>query len=139
MNLSAFLNPVKQENIKFAASRKFVGQDVKPALWEIKAIATDEDEEIRKSCTKKVSVPGKYGQFTMETDYDLYLGKLAAACTVEPNLNDEKLQDAYKVMGSDKLLKKMLRPGEYALYLKKVQEINGFDTTVEETAEQAKN
>ncbi len=42
-------------------------------------------------------------------------------------------------MGSDKLLKKMLRPGEYALYLKKVQEINGFDTTVEETAEQAKN
>ena len=42
-------------------------------------------------------------------------------------------------MGADKLLKTMLKPGEYQDLLKKIQEINGFDESMEDLVEEAKN
>ena len=141
MNLSAFLaeNALAVENVKFAASKRFMGDDGKPMLWEIKTITGTEDEALRKSCAKRVPIPGKKNQYQKETDYDLYLGKLAVACTVFPNLNDKELQDSYKVMGADALLKTMLTPGEYADYVQKVQEVCGFDTSLQDEVDEAKN
>lgn len=139
MNLSAFLNPVKEENCKFVASNRFIGEDGKPEKWEIKTITAEEDEAIRKACTKKVPVNGRKGQFTQETDFNKYLGSLAAACTVYPNLNSTELQNGYGVMGADILLKKMLNAGEYTEYLAKVQELNGYNSSMDELVEEAKN
>jgi hypothetical protein len=141
MSLSAFLaeNAVPVENIKFVASKRFLGEDGNPIPWEIKTITGTEDEALRKSCAKRIPVPGKKNQYQKETDYDLYLGKLAVACTVFPNLNDKELQDSYKVMGADALLKTMLTPGEYAEYLTKIQEVCGFDTTMQDEVDEAKN
>lgn len=139
--LSAFLaeNALPVENIKFAASRRFLSPDKKPMEWEIKAISSAEDEALRKACTKRVPVPGKKNQFQRELDADAYLGKLAVACTVFPNLNDKELQDSYKVMGGDALLKAMLTPGEYADYLTKIQEVCGFDETLQDEVDEVKN
>jgi hypothetical protein len=67
------------------------------------------------------------------------MGRLASACTVVPNLNDAELQNSYGVMGADAALKAMLTPGEYAEYLIRVQEVNGFDLTFEEKVDEAKN
>lgn len=138
---SAFMsqNVVKESNIKYIASHRFVGDNNKPIEWELKAITSSEDEAIRKSCTKRVPVQGRRGQFTYDTDFNLYLGKLAAACTVYPNLNDVDLQNSYGVFGDDALLKIMLKPGEYADFMAKVQEINGYDSSIEEKVEEAKN
>lgn len=139
-NLSAFLsqNAVKDENVKYAASKRFLDEKRNPMEWEICCITSEEDEAIRKACTRKVPVPGKRNQFTPETDYNKYLGKLAARCTVHPNLDDAELQNSYGVMGSDSLLKTMLKPGEYADYLAKVQEVNGFEA-MEDLVDEAKN
>lgn len=139
MNLSTFLNPIKAENFKFVASNRFIGENGKPEEWEIKTITAEEDETIRKACTKKVPVNGRKGQFTQETDFNKYLGTLAAACTVYPNLNNTELQNGYGVMGADGLLKKMLNAGEYTEYLAKVQELNGYNSSTEELVEEAKN
>ncbi len=140
-DLSCFLaqNVVAVENVKCVVSKRFTGKDKKPVEWELKAISSSEDETLRKECTKRVPVTGKKGQFTQETDYNLYLGKLAAKCTVYPNLHDKSLQDSYHAMGADTLLKTMLTAGEYAGYLEKVQQINGFDSTMEDLEEEAKN
>jgi hypothetical protein len=140
-NLSAFLaqNAVKVENVKHIVSNRFLDDKGQPIHWEISCITSTEDENLRKACTKRVPVPGKRNQFTQETDYNLYLGKLAARCTVFPNLNDVDLQNSYGVMGADVLLKTMLTPGEYAEYLVKVQEVNGFEVSMEEAVEEAKN
>lgn len=140
-NLSGFLaqNAIKVENIKYVASKRFLGDDGKPLEWEVKCIPSTEDEALRKSCTKRVPIPGKRNQYTSETDYNLYLGRLAATCTVFPNLNDAELQNSYGVMGADDLLKTMLMPGEYADYLTKIQEVNGFEVTFEEAVEEVKN
>ena len=139
MDLSAFLNPIKEENCKCVATRRFIGEDGKPEQWEIKSITGIEDEAIKKSCMVKVAQSGKRGSVKQEFDFNKYLALLATACTVYPNLNSTQLQNAYGVMGAEDLLKKMLKPGEYDNYIAKVQEINGFDTPQSDLIEEAKN
>lgn len=140
-NLSYFLaeNIEKEEVVKYAASKRIVDENKKPVEWEIGCITSDEDEKIRKSCTRKVQVPGKKNMFTPETDIDKYLGLLAVQCIKYPDLNNAEIQNSYGVMGADALLKTMLKPGEYQDLCKKVQEINGFDTGMDELVEEAKN
>ena len=138
--LSAFLaqNAVQIENRKVVASKRYV-ENGKPIEWEIRVLNAGEDEDIRKSATRKIPVPGRRGQYQPETDVNLYLAKMAAACTVFPNLFDSELQDSYKVKTPEDLLRKMLTSGEYAEYLQEVQSLNGYDITTEELVEDAKN
>jgi hypothetical protein len=140
-NLRAFLaeNAVQVESTKFIASKRFIGEDGTPIPWEIGCITSSEDEVLRKGATKRVPVAGKRNQFNQELDVNLYLGRLAAKCTLYPNLDDAQLQNSYGAMGADALLKAMLTPGEYADYLLQVQEVNGFDTTFEDEVDEAKN
>lgn len=141
MSLTAFLaeNALKVENVKCVVSNRFLDENGEPILWEIRAISSEEDERLRKACTKKVQIPGKKNQYMSETDYNQYIGKLLTTCTVFPNLKDTALQDSYHVMGAENLLKTMLTAGEYANYAEKVQEVCGFDTTLQDEADDAKN
>lgn len=141
MSLSAFLaeNALPMESTRFIASPRFRDKDGTPAAWELRAVSGTEDEALRKACAKQVPVAGRKGQYRRETDYELYLGKLAAACTVTPNLNDKSLQDSYGALGADALLKAMLTSGEYAAYLAKVQEVCGFDVSLQDEVDEAKN
>lgn len=140
MSLSAFFaeNALPVEHVKYAASNRFLGEDGKPVEWEIKTITGTEDEALRKECAKRVPVPGRKNFTQRETDYDAYLGKLAVACTVFPNLHDKALQDSYHTMGAEAVLKAMLTPGEYIDYIQKVQKVCGFENFQEEVDE-AKN
>ena len=138
-DFSIFMAGKEEETLKYVASKRFVGKNKKPVEWEIKSIDSDLDEAIRKECTKKVPVPGKRGQFNQETDTDKYIAKMCVACTVYPNLNNAELQDAYGVKSAEALLKKMLKPGEYTEYKAKVMEVNGYDMSMDELVEEAKN
>ncbi len=140
-SLSGFLaqNAVKAENVKHVVSKRFLDEKKKPIEWEIRCLTTDEDEAIKRDCTRRKPVVGKKGVYIPETDYNLYVGRVAAACTVYPNLNDKELQDSYHVMGALELLQRMLLPGEYQEYLSKVQEVNGFDIDMDDMVEEAKN
>lgn len=138
-NFAVFMaGNTNEETVKYVASKRFVNNG-EPVEWEIKSIDSDLDEALRKECTKKVPIPGKRGQYNQETDTDKYIGKLCVACTVYPNLNDAELQDYYGVKGADALLKKMLKPGEYTEYKAKVMEVNGYDMSMEELVDEAKN
>ena len=140
-NLTAFLaqNAKQVENVKLVVSDRFTDEDGKPLEWEVRCISSREDETLRRDCQYRVQVPGKRGSFRQEFDNVLYLAKLAAACTVYPNLNDAELQDSYGVMSPEELLKEMLDDaGEYADLAIKVQQISGF-TTLAEDVETAKN
>jgi hypothetical protein len=140
-SLSAFLaqNAVQDETVKYPASKRFVDAKGKPVDWELQGITSEEDEQIRKSCTKRVPVEGKRGQYTQDLDGNKYLGLLATKCIVFPNLNATELQDSYGVMGADAVLKKMLKPGEYQDLMAKIQEINGFDIGMDDLVEEVKN
>lgn len=141
-DLRAFMasNVEPDKEIEVEVSKRFKDKDGNIIPWKLRAINSKEDERIRKECTRKVPTGGsKRKQRVPETDINEYLGKMVAACVVYPNLNDQELQDSYAVMGAGELLKTMLRPGEYAELTSKVQEINGFDVSMEEMVEDAKN
>lgn len=145
-------NAVVTENVKYVASKRFVDkkkpildEDGKPTgkfapiEWELKPAGTDLDEALRKECTKRVPIQGKRGQYNQETDTDKYIGKLCVACIVYPDLNNAELQDSYGVKTGDALLKKMLLPGEYTELKAKIMEVNGYDMSMEELVDEAKN
>ena len=138
-DFSVFMNGnAGLDSVKYVASKRFVNKG-KPVEWEIKPIDSSLDETLRKECTKKVPIAGKRGQYNQETDTDKYIAKMCVACTVYPNLNDAELQDSYGVKSADALLKKMLLPGEYTEYKAKVMEVNGYDMSMEELVDEAKN
>ena len=139
MDLSSFFreNAVKTEEVKYVVSTRFVDKNKKPVEWILKPVSSQTDEDLRKQST--ITKKNISGQYQTDLDVNKYIGLLAVACTVYPNLNDENLQNSYAVMGADSLLKKMLLPGEYANYLLKVQEICGFDQKIDNMIKQAKN
>lgn len=138
-DFSVFMNGSKTNEVtKFVASERFK-KNGKPVEWEIKPIDSDLDELLRKDCTRKVPIAGKRGQYTQELDNDKYIGRMCAACTVYPNLKEAEFQDAFGVKTEDALLKKLLLPGEYTEYKAKVMEVNGYDLSVEELVDEAKN
>lgn len=156
-NLTAFLaqNAIKVEVEEHVVSERFVtpvlddnnkqvidknGKPLtEPVKWKVGAVPSDEDEIIRKQYTRRLPVPGKKNMFQPVTDFDAYAATLAVKCTIYPDLNNKELQDSYKVMDAESLLKRMLLPGEYAEYLKFVQNKNRFDVGMEEVVEEAKN
>ena len=139
-NLSCFLagNVEKRENKKIVVSNRFKDKDGKPIEWEIRSISAEEDEAIRKSCTKKIPIVGKKNQFTQDFDANGYMAKLAAKAVVFPDLNNAELQNSYGVMGAEQLIKVMLYKDEFD-YLTE-QLVSNTDTDdVNELIDEAKN
>jgi hypothetical protein len=141
MDLSCFLSQNAQHlpNEKYVASNRFIDADGKPAVWEIKPIDTATDERLRKESVDRIPVSGKKGRFEKESNYNKYLAGIAVEATVFPNLNNAELQNSYGVMDAVSLLQKMLTPGEYALYIDKVQEVSGYKISFEDLVDEAKN
>lgn len=138
-NLACFLagNVEKRENKKVVISDRFKDKG-KPVEWEIRSISADEDEVIRKSCTKRVPVVGKKNQYTQEFDANGYLAKLAAKAIVYPDLNDAELQNSYHVMGAENLIKAMLYKDEFDFLTEQlVSSTESEDTN--ELVDEAKN
>lgn len=140
-NLEAFMaqNAIKPENKRIIVSERFRNEKGEPMKWEIHAITKQEDDILRKECTKRIPINGKKGTYTPELNTNAYLAKLTVACTTFPDLNNKELQDSYGVMGAVELLNKMLLQGEFSDYIDEVQKLNGFDLSMDDIVEDAKN
>ena len=139
-NLSFFLagNVEKRANKKVVVSDRFKDDKGTPVEWEIRSISADEDEAIRKSCTRRVPVPGRKNQFTQEFDGNTYLAKLAAKAVVYPDLNDAELQNSYGAMGAEQLIKAMLYKDEFDALTEKLVEASETED-INDLTEEAKN
>lgn len=133
-------NKKQKTNTFYPATKSLVDKDGKPLVWEIKPISTKEDEAIRDACTFEVPIHGKRNQFRIKIDANAYMTKQLAASVVFPNLLDAELQDSYGVKTPDALLKEMVDdPTEFAEFAAFVREFNGFDETINDAVEEAKN
>lgn len=139
-SLSAFMRPNVAEikNASFAPSPRFVGEDGKPVEWEIRCISADEYARIRSGCIRQVPVIGKKGQYTQQLDTYTFQAKVAAACTVFPDLTNAELQDSWGVATPEQLVGVMLIGGEFDDYITEVFEVNGFKDEPE-LVDEAKN
>lgn len=141
-NLSRFLkqNKIIKENTTFVATKSLVDENGKPLEWEIKPISTKENDAIRDECMIEVPIPGKMNVYRQKLNTSKYIGKMICASVVVPDLYNEELQDSYGVKTPDDLLKEMIdNPGEYQDFAAFIQEFNGFDTSLEDKVDEAKN
>lgn len=139
-SLSAFMRPNVPEvqNARCVPSPRFRGEDGKPLEWEIRCIPAEEYARIRGDCIRQVPVPGRRGQFTQQLDTFAFQARVAARCTVFPDLGDAELQDSWGCAKPEELLGKMLIGGEFDDYVTEVFEVNGFKTEGE-LVDEAKN
>lgn len=141
-NLSLFLkkNKVQKENTFYAATKSLCDADGNPLKWELKAITTKENDEIRDDCTMEVPIKGKPNMFRPKINSALYAAKMLAASVVFPDLNNAELQDSYGVTTPHDLVREMVDDlGEYNDFVAFVQEFNGFTTDMDDKVEEAKN
>ncbi|MBA9087471.1 hypothetical protein FHR92_003956 [Fontibacillus solani] len=141
-NLNQFFkkNKKQKENVQFAATSSLLDESGKPLEWTIKPLTTKESEDIRDACTIEVPVKGKPNMFRPKMNVSQYLSKMMVASIVEPNLYSAELQDSYGVKTPEDLLKEMIDdPGEYNAFVAFVQNLNGFNKSLEDMVDEAKN
>lgn len=133
-------NKITKKNTVFPATKSLVDEKGEPLQWVIKPLSTKENDNIRDACMIDVHVKGKPNMYRPKLDTSKYIAKMLCACVAEPNLYDKELQDSYGVMTPEELLKEMIDdPGEYQDFASFVQDYNGFNTSLEDKIEEAKN
>jgi hypothetical protein len=140
--MNAFLkkNKTVRENVFFPATKSLCDEKGDPLQWEIKPLTTKEDERFRDSCTREIPIPGKPNMFRHKIDATAYICKLLAASVVYPDLMNAELQDSYEVKTPEDLIKEMIDdPGEFTAFTAFVQNFNGFNVTMQEQVDEAKN
>ena len=141
-NFSQFMkaNKIQKENTTFPATKSLVDSEGNPLKWTIKPLTTKENDNIRDACMIEIPVVGKPNVYRPKLDTSKYMCKILCASVVEPNLYDKELQDSYGVMTPEDLVKEMIDdPGEYQAFVTFVQDFNGFNTTLNDKIEEAKN
>lgn len=132
-------NKKEKKNIFLPVTELITDENGDPALWEIRPLKSDEDSTIREACYKRIPVPGKKNQFTRELNTEEYLTQMIVHSIVEPDLWDAELQNSYGVTNESDLLGEMLLGGEKMALATAIQQFNGFDVTLEEKVDEAKN
>lgn len=124
---------------EIVVSNRFKNKNGEPIKFKIRSITQDENDLITRQCEKKHK-DVRTGQYVIESDRRLYILKLIVNSTVFPDFNNAELQNNYGVPGQpEKLVAKMLTPGEYTNLLNAINAINGFNDDINEDIEDAKN
>lgn len=104
--------------------------------FRARAIDEEQAASIRRSSTKTEWVKGIP---VKEIDGEANMLSLIIASVTFPDLRNAELQEAWGTVGAEALLKKMLLPGEYAALSDWITQLNGFDQTLQELVDEAKN
>lgn len=133
-------NKTVKENGFYSATKSLCDEKGKPLEWEFKHITSKENEEIREGCTIDVPVTGKTNMFRPKLKSSLYIQRMVAASVVVPDLYNAELQDSYGVKTPEDLLLAMVDdPGEYNDLAAFVQKFQGFNVSLEDEVNEAKN
>ena len=133
-------NKAVKENGFYPATKSLCNERGNPLEWEFKHISSKENEEIREGCTIDIPVTGKPNMYRPKLKSSLYIQRMIAASVVMPDLFDSELQDSYGVKTPEDLLMAMVDdPGEYNELAAFVQKFQGFDVSIKDKVDEAKN
>lgn len=140
MDLSFFMpgKAEEVEEIKAPISKRFKDKDGKTIPFIFKPITTERVDEIEKTSFKNVvknnRVVGK------ELDNSRFMARIAVESTVYPNFKAAEFRKAYKTEDPVEIARRVLHvAGEYANWIAKAAEVNGFEDDIEDLEEIAKN
>lgn len=135
MNLQEFLNsnPVDNLTDEVVVSPRFKDDKGNPLPFTIKAMTSQEFEDIRKLSTtirknKKV-----------EFDTQTFNLRIAVSHTVNPDFKNAESLKKLGVHTPEQYVQRVLLAGELATLVQKITELSGFDVEMEELVEEAKN
>jgi hypothetical protein len=134
MSLQDFLNahPVDNLTDEVAVSTRLSDKNG-PLKFKIKAMSSQEFDEIRKACTNV-----KKGR-KVEFDAQRFNLKVIINNTLVPSFKDVESIKKLGCLTPDDYVQKVLLPGEISTLAQKISELSGFDTDMEELVEEAKN
>lgn len=138
-DLQRFLkkNKIIKTNTFFEATKSLTDEDGNPLKWEIRPITTKVNAELQDECIVETRVGNRVVD---KLDIPLYLNKLVCKAVVEPNLYNAELQDSYGVKTPEELIKEMIdNPEEYNALVSFVQTYSGFNETITQKVDEAKN
>lgn len=140
LNMFLKQNKKVRENTEYAATKSLCDENGEPLKWTIKPLSTRDNENIREACTIDVPITGKPGMYRQKLNTSKYMSKLICASVIEPNLYSKELQDSYGVMTPEELVYEMIdNPGEYSEFADFIQNYNGFDESLKDKVDEAKN
>ena len=140
LNMFLKQNKKVRENTEYAATKSLCDENGEPLKWTIKPLSTRDNENIREACTIDVPIAGKPGMYRQKLNTSKYMSKLICASVIEPNLYSKELQDSYGVMTPEELVYEMIdNPGEYSEFADFIQNYNGFDESLKDKVDEAKN
>lgn len=133
-------NKIEKKNGFYAPTKSLCDENGKPLEWEFRHITSKENDNLRDECTIEVPVTGKPNMFRPRVQSTKYVQKMIANSVVMPDLYDAELQDSYGVSTPEELLLAMVDdPGEYNDLIIFVQEFQGFNVSLNDKVEEAKN
>ena len=137
MSLQEFLNanPIDNLTDEVAISDRFKDKEGKLLKFKIKAMNSDEFEDLRKK-SMKVSA-GK--RRTVELDLKQFNNAIVIGFTLEPNFKDAESIKKIGCMTPEQYLDKVLLPGEIAELSNQIQQLSGFNKDMDELVDEAKN
>lgn len=118
-------------DIKDIEEEVFVSKRV--GTFKIKPMSQDDFREYQKQAMGRINKKG------VDFDSSKFNLAMVAGQTVYPNFNDKTLLDKAGCTLGTELIKKKLLSGEIAELAKKIQELSGFDSDIDEDVEEAKN
>ncbi|MCM3131903.1 XkdN-like protein [Paenibacillus polysaccharolyticus] len=135
MSLQEFLNnnPVDNITAEVAVSKRFTDKDGKLMLFKIKPMTEREHNELAKKSTT-VKSRGK-----TEIDTRKFNASVVIDNTIYPNFKDAESIKAMGVTSPEQYLGKVLLSGEVAKLVDEISKLSGFDTSMEDLVEEAKN
>lgn len=136
--LHAFLHPEVPEQQEIIISKRFKDEKGKPVPFIIRAISAEENENLRRRCTKVHK--DKTGSTVKEFDSAKFTRLFTIAGTMQPDFQASDICEAYGVLDPELVLGKMLLAGEYSRLSDAIAELSGLaEEEAVKTVEEAKN
>ena len=135
MNLQEFLNahPVDNLTEDVVVSQRFKDEKGSILKFKIKAMTSQEFDEIRRACTTN-----RKGR-RVEFDAQKFNLKVVINHTLVPNFKDAESLQKLGCPTPEDYVQKVLLAGEIVTLAQKIQELSGFDIELDELVEEAKN
>lgn len=128
------------EEVERLVSGRFKDTKGKFIPFRFKPVTTSRIDELEKLHTVPVYSGSRKRKTGERVDQSRFMAHIAVESTVYPNFKSADLRKAYGEQDPIEIVKKMLHVGgEYSTWLQIANEINGFDDSIEELEEAAKN
>lgn len=128
------------EEVERLVSKRFKNKKGDLIKFRFKPIPTTRIDELEKQHTVPVYSGSRRKRTGEKLDQSRFMASIAVESTIYPDFKSADLRKAYGEQDPIEVAKKMLHVGgEYGEWLNIANEVNGFDDSIEELEEAAKN